>query len=118
MKSSTKFDDTNIKFPCLSGTSPKILRDEYPNCTLSDICDFFGTTPFFSMSAPNQWFRFITPIFIHAGIVHLLLNVIFQINVGFQLGIFYLMKNEKLDFGVLPLYISFLVVGALFSELH
>lgn len=33
---------------------------------------------------PNQWWRFITPIFLHAGLVHLLVNMFVQCTVGAQ----------------------------------
>lgn len=43
-------------------------------CTLEDLCSFGG----FHGKDPNQWFRFITPIFLHAGLVHFLLNMLAQ----------------------------------------
>ncbi|KAF9949550.1 hypothetical protein BGZ72_008689 [Mortierella alpina] len=53
------------------------------DCTLSDICGF---TPIASTGkAPDQWFRFITPIFLHGGIVHLLFNLMFQLRTGADL---------------------------------
>ncbi|KAF9959248.1 hypothetical protein BGZ70_008921 [Mortierella alpina] len=53
------------------------------DCTLSDICGF---TPIASTGkAPDQWFRFITPIFLHGGIVHILFNLMFQLRTGADL---------------------------------
>jgi len=43
-------------------------------CTLQELCAFSG----FPNDVPNQWFRFITPIFLHAGFIHLLINMIAQ----------------------------------------
>ncbi|KAF9919970.1 hypothetical protein FBU30_010300 [Linnemannia zychae] len=52
-------------------------------CTISDICGF---TPISSTGkAPNQWFRFITPVFLHGGVIHLLFNLLFQMRTGADL---------------------------------
>jgi membrane associated rhomboid family serine protease len=49
-------------------------------CSIEDICGFGGfPTNSAGAKQPNQWFRFITPIFLHAGIIHLLLNMFAQI---------------------------------------
>ncbi|KAJ7932479.1 hypothetical protein B0H13DRAFT_1955625 [Mycena leptocephala] len=50
-------------------------------CTVEDICGFGG----FHDKDPNQWFRFITPIFLHAGFVHIILNMLAQLTVSAQL---------------------------------
>jgi len=50
-------------------------------CPLEDICGFGG----FHNETPNQWFRFITPIFLHAGFVHILLNMLAQLTVSAQI---------------------------------
>ena len=49
-------------------------------CTIEDVCGFsgFGRTATGATKEPNQWFRFITPIFLHAGIIHFLLNMFAQ----------------------------------------
>jgi len=49
-------------------------------CTIADICGFGG----FHGKDPNQWFRFITPIFLHAGFVHIILNMLAQLTVSAQ----------------------------------
>ncbi|KAJ7706265.1 hypothetical protein B0H17DRAFT_620531 [Mycena rosella] len=49
-------------------------------CTIEDICGFGG----FPNDNPNQWFRFITPIFLHAGFVHIILNMLAQLTVSAQ----------------------------------
>jgi len=67
--------DTN--FACLNNTAnpPTSL------CSLEEVCGFGG----FHGKPPNQWFRFITPIFIHAGIIHIILNMIAQLTVSAQI---------------------------------
>ncbi|KAF9977005.1 hypothetical protein BGZ73_007311 [Actinomortierella ambigua] len=70
---STYLDNMMIKCP----------DDEKKECTISDICGF---TPIASTGKPpNQWFRFIVPIFLHGGIVHLLFNLMFQVRTGADL---------------------------------
>ncbi|KAJ6604570.1 hypothetical protein DFH09DRAFT_1123132 [Mycena vulgaris] len=49
-------------------------------CTIEDICGFGG----FPNDNPNQWFRFITPIFLHAGFIHIILNMLAQLTVSAQ----------------------------------
>ncbi|KAG0200606.1 hypothetical protein BGX28_006357 [Mortierella sp. GBA30] len=74
--------------PCMRDTYLTNLTIQCPDnatqaCTLSDICGF---TPIASTGQPpNQWFRFITPIFLHGGIVHLLFNLLFQLRTGADL---------------------------------
>lgn len=75
--------DPTMLYPC-PGRTDTIL-----NCTLGEWCGFNGgnipqemggTGPIGSL--PNQWYRFIVPIFYHAGIVHLVLNMAMQILLG------------------------------------
>jgi len=67
----------STEFGCLNNTAnpPDIL------CSLEEICGFGG----FHDKAPNQWFRFITAIFLHAGFVHILLNMFAQLTVSAQI---------------------------------
>ncbi|KAJ3103689.1 hypothetical protein HDU97_009942 [Phlyctochytrium planicorne] len=51
------------------------------SCTLEQICGFGG----FHGEEPKQWYRFIIPIFLHGGLVHLIVNLLFQVQTGFQL---------------------------------
>ncbi|KIJ45523.1 hypothetical protein M422DRAFT_29657 [Sphaerobolus stellatus SS14] len=58
----------NFALPCLNNTAnPPTIA-----CSLSDVCGFGG----FKGDEPDQWFRFFTPIFLHAGLIHLALNMI------------------------------------------
>ncbi|KAI8868550.1 hypothetical protein GQ42DRAFT_125088, partial [Ramicandelaber brevisporus] len=49
------------------------------DCKLEDICGFGG---FEDDSQPYQWFRFLTFLFIHVGLVHLLFILIIQLTFG------------------------------------
>ncbi|KAF9159308.1 hypothetical protein DFQ26_006707 [Actinomortierella ambigua] len=74
--------------PCMRSTYLDNLQIECPDdrtkvCTISDICAF---TPIASTGQPpNQWFRFIVPIFLHGGVIHLLFNLMFQVRTGADL---------------------------------
>ncbi|KIW64111.1 hypothetical protein, variant [Phialophora macrospora] len=48
------------------------------HCELKDLCGFSG----FSNQHPNQWFRFIIPMFLHAGLVHIAFNLLLQLTMG------------------------------------
>ena len=72
-----------IQWPCPNSTSTNY------SCGLSQLCGFGGVpdqapgTNFNDRGhAPNQWFRFITPIFLHAGIIHIAFNMILQLTLG------------------------------------
>ncbi|KAF8632591.1 hypothetical protein AX15_001797 [Amanita polypyramis BW_CC] len=67
----------STNFGCLNNTANPPNRI----CTLEDLCSFGG----FHGKSPNQWFRFITPIFLHAGLVHLLLNMLAQNTLSAQI---------------------------------
>jgi len=66
-----------FSFPCLNNTA----NPPTSMCSISDICGFGGFGP---NSEPNQWFRFITPIFLHAGLIHIALNMFAQLFVSAQ----------------------------------
>ncbi|KAF9104478.1 hypothetical protein BGX27_010077 [Mortierella sp. AM989] len=74
--------------PCMRSTYLDSLQIECPDnttsaCSISDLCGF---TPISTTGkAPDQWFRFITPIFLHGGIIHLLFNLAFQLRTGADL---------------------------------
>ncbi|KAG8879726.1 hypothetical protein FRB97_001472 [Tulasnella sp. 331] len=59
---------------CTNNTSdpPSVL------CTIEELCGHGG----FKNGKPNQWWRFIIPIFCHAGIVHLMVNMFVQCTVA------------------------------------
>ncbi|KAL1302416.1 hypothetical protein AAFC00_002810 [Neodothiora populina] len=76
---------TTISWPCPNATS---TTGDSVSCTLSDLCGFSGVPnphPGGSINdspAPDQWFRFIVPIFLHAGIVHIGFNLLLQLTLG------------------------------------
>jgi membrane associated rhomboid family serine protease len=74
------------EWPCPNTVS---LDPNTPKCTLSQLCGLGGVpdqttvTNFRDRShEPNQWYRFIVPIFLHAGIIHILFNMMLQLTLG------------------------------------
>ncbi|KAK7207869.1 rhomboid family membrane protein [Myxozyma melibiosi] len=67
-------DDTSIKWPCPNATTSA------DKCSLSELCGMGGI----DTDHPNQWWRFITPIFIHAGFLHIIMNMVLQVMLGFR----------------------------------
>ncbi|KAF8898829.1 hypothetical protein BD779DRAFT_1485725 [Infundibulicybe gibba] len=63
--------------PCLNNTANPPDRQ----CSLEEVCGFGG----FHGKEPNQWFRFIVPIFLHAGFIHILLNMFAQLSLSAQI---------------------------------
>lgn len=79
-----------INWPCPWSTTND-LQDDSMKCTLSQVCGFGGVAePDYSNGAPgldhepfpNQWWRFIIPIFMHAGIIHIGFNLLLQMTLG------------------------------------
>ena len=66
-----------IQWPC-PGTTTNDPNAASNQCTLSQVCGFGGVNE----DQPNQWFRFITPMFLHAGIIHLAINMLMQCTMG------------------------------------
>ncbi|GAA5871020.1 hypothetical protein JCM16303_001667 [Sporobolomyces ruberrimus] len=69
---------TNIQWTCLNQTNSATLSSSDPTCTMSEICGFGGFQITDGTGGPNQSFRFFVPIFLHAGILHLLVNMAVQ----------------------------------------
>lgn len=65
--------DSFLLFPCPNYTG----TIETDSCTLNELCGFGGVS-----SPPNQWYRFIIPIFLHGGLLHIAVNVAAQLVMG------------------------------------
>ncbi|KAK3616080.1 hypothetical protein LTR56_022432 [Elasticomyces elasticus] len=74
-----------ISWPCPDATS---TSGKDVSCTLSELCGFGGVPDpkakgsIHDKPAPNQWWRFIVPIFLHAGIIHIAFNLLLQLTLG------------------------------------
>ncbi|KAK9702284.1 hypothetical protein K7432_011333 [Basidiobolus ranarum] len=70
--------------PCMHSTkmlNQPIVCGNQGTCSLEELCGFGG----FKGGEPNQWFRFITPIFLHGGVLHYLINMTYQLSSGSQM---------------------------------
>lgn len=76
---------TRIQWPCPNATA---TTGSDVSCTLSELCGLGGVPnprpngTLDDKPAPNQWFRFIIPIFIHAGLIHIGFNLLLQLTLG------------------------------------
>ncbi|KAL0635499.1 hypothetical protein Q9L58_005547 [Maublancomyces gigas] len=76
-------DQPDLTYPC-----PNTTTTESGGCSLADWCGFGGNQiPIqyggnADRAEPDQWWRFITPIFLHAGIIHIAFNMMFQLRLG------------------------------------
>ena len=68
-------DNTSFGVLCLNS-----LTLNYYNCTLQDLCGFHYVS-----RLSNQWYRFLTPIFLHAGVIHIGVNICTQLLVGINI---------------------------------
>ncbi|KAG2023575.1 hypothetical protein CC2G_001213 [Coprinopsis cinerea AmutBmut pab1-1] len=68
---------TSTPIACMDNVDNPITK----LCTVADLCSF----GYKAGQEPNQWFRFITAIFLHAGIIHLLLNMLAQFTLSAQI---------------------------------
>lgn len=80
MRTTPLGEDTTIQWPCPNTTSSS-LNDPSNHCTLSDLCGF-RDHDYTKSNPPNQWYRFIIPIFLHAGLIHIAFNMLLQVLLG------------------------------------
>ncbi len=77
-----------IGWPCPNSTSSDI-NNPSNKCQLGDLCGFQSNFPNPKVNGslsdnpqPNQWYRFIIPMFLHAGIIHIAFNLLLQLTLG------------------------------------
>ncbi|CAJ2506318.1 Uu.00g004480.m01.CDS01 [Anthostomella pinea] len=81
--------DPGFPWACPNSTTNS-ATDPSNQCSLSEICGFsgvpnpewLGVNGLDQSPQPNQWFRFIVPIFMHAGIIHIGFNLLLQLTMG------------------------------------
>ncbi|KAA8914098.1 hypothetical protein TRICI_002995 [Trichomonascus ciferrii] len=71
-------DVPDLKFPC-----PNSTDTASDVCALGELCGMGMHAD--SAGPPKQWWRFITPIFLHAGFVHIGFNLLLQLTLGADL---------------------------------
>lgn len=73
--------ETNVPplWPC-----PKASPDQGDTCTLAQLCGIDGKTSEGEAikAVPRQWFRFIVPMFLHSGLIHIGLIMLSQFLIG------------------------------------
>jgi len=89
---------SNTTFACTGGIQGSLSIQGNTYCSLSDLCGMGMKQG----EEPNQWFRFITPIFLHGGILHIVFNLLFQIRTGFDM---------ERDFGSWRIGIIYMATG-------
>ncbi|KAG7660715.1 uncharacterized protein J8A68_005832 [[Candida] subhashii] len=70
-------DDTSILFPCPNSTTV----DTYV-CSLNELCGLSGLPIVDNKYIPDQWYRIFIPIFLHAGFLHIIFNLLLQVTMG------------------------------------
>lgn len=101
MKFVSNVTDVVTGWPCPNTTSTAQLAA----CTLSELCGNGAQTNV----QPEQWWRFIVPIFLHAGVLHIAFNLMVQLRQGTQI---------EMDIGApvfIPIYFAAGIGGYLFG---
>lgn len=90
----TRLSGGEINWPC-----PNTTSNDVANCQLNNLCGFnmpASQNPVYPgqdialnefKNQPDQWFRFIIPIFLHAGIIHIGFNMLLQMTLGREMEI-------------------------------
>lgn len=80
-------NDKTVAWHCPNSTTND-SNDPNNHCTLSELCGFSGVPnphPGGSLDEhpqPNQWYRFIIPMFLHGGFIHIGFNQLVQLTMG------------------------------------
>jgi hypothetical protein len=109
MKSGTGYDlPADAYFPCPDGIFGS-LGDG--GCTLSEVCSMNGLI---SNASPSQWFRFLTAMGLHGGLIHILMNLSFQVQGGFELEKVWLIKlfSNRIGYGMVEDGIDLSYIGS------
>ena len=85
MRATSQGLDPSVPWPCPNTTTLESTGNSTA-CALNDLCGF-GNGPYSEDHPPRQWFRFIVPIFLHAGFIHIGFNMILQLLVGREVEI-------------------------------
>lgn len=70
--------DLSIEWPCPNSTST-----DTDVCGLGELCGISGVPIVDNEWVPDQWYRLIVPIFLHAGFLHIGFNLLLQVLMGF-----------------------------------
>ena len=97
-KTTVTFQD--IKWQCPNSTSSSVT-DPSNQCGLNELCGF-GDKPYSDKHLPNQWFRFIIPMFLHGGFIHIIFNMLLQLLLG---------RDMEIEIGTLRFVIVYLSSG-------
>ncbi|KAL8903991.1 MAG: hypothetical protein Q9207_003571 [Kuettlingeria erythrocarpa] len=79
MQNIPQVHDPDIRWPSPSTTSADTTT--YKG-NLADLCGFGGFKIDGPNDYPNQWYRFIIPMFLHAGLIHIGFNMLLQLTLG------------------------------------
>lgn len=86
----TGISDYNISLAQCEVTTPKTCEsiNNSTTCTckyyenLAQICGLGGFT---SPNRPDQWYRFLLPLILHSGLLHLGVNLLIQVTLGYRM---------------------------------
>lgn len=70
-------NDTSINFPC-----PNSTNTDTNVCSLNELCGLSGISSSNGEYKPDQWYRIFIPIFLHAGFLHIIFNLLLQVTMG------------------------------------
>lgn len=101
MKYVSNVTDVVTGYPCANTTTTAQLTE----CTLAELCGNGAK----NSTQPKQWWRFVVPIFLHAGVLHILFNLLVQLRLGAQV---------EMDIGAhifVPIYFASGIGGFLFG---